>query len=82
MAYTHMVNKHAIKAKEALKEVFYFNNQAVVAHTFDSSTWEAEGDRGRQISDFEASLVYSSRTEKPYLKKHKQTKTCFTVIEV
>jgi hypothetical protein len=33
----------------------------VVAHAFNPSTWEAEG---RQISEFEASLVYrvSSRT--------------------
>jgi hypothetical protein len=38
--------------------------QAVVAHAFNPSTWEAEGDRGRQISEFKASLVYrvSSRT--------------------
>jgi hypothetical protein len=34
----------------------------VVAHAFNPSTWEAEA--GRQISEFEASLVYrvSSRT--------------------
>ena len=33
----------------------------MVAHTFNPSTWEG---RGRQISEFEASLVYrvSSRT--------------------
>jgi hypothetical protein len=37
---------------------------AVVVHAFTFSTWEAEG--GRQISEFEASLVYkvSSRTAK------------------
>jgi hypothetical protein len=34
----------------------------MVVHAFNPSTWEA--DRGRQISEFEASLVYqmSSRT--------------------
>jgi hypothetical protein len=36
-------------------------SQAVVAHAFNPSTW---GGRGRQISEFEASLIYkvSSRT--------------------
>jgi hypothetical protein len=38
-------------------------SRAVVAHACNSSTWEAEA---RQISEFEASLVYrvSSRTAK------------------
>jgi hypothetical protein len=38
--------------------------QAVVAHAFNPSTWEAEAGGGRWISEFEASLVYkvSSRT--------------------
>jgi hypothetical protein len=51
----------------------------VVAHAFNPSTLEAEG-RGRQISEFEASLVYrvSSRTARatqrnPVLKNKKQT---------
>jgi hypothetical protein len=39
----------------------------VVAHTFNSSTWEVEA--GRQISEFKASQDY---TEKPCL-KNKQT---------
>jgi hypothetical protein len=36
----------------------------VVVHAFNPSTREAEGGRGRRISEFEASLVYrvSSRT--------------------
>jgi hypothetical protein len=40
----------------------------MVAHTFNLSTWKA---RGRQISEFEASLVYrvSSRTAKVTEKK-------------
>jgi hypothetical protein len=57
----------------------------VVAHAFNPSTWELGG-RGRQISKFEASLVYkvSSRTaraiqrnpvskNKTKLKTNKQT---------
>jgi hypothetical protein len=37
---------------------------SLVAHTFNPSTPEAEAGGGRQISEFEASLVYrvSSRT--------------------
>jgi len=34
----------------------------VVVHTFDPSTWE--GGRGRQISEFEASLVYRNSVQK------------------
>jgi hypothetical protein len=57
--------------------------QAVVAHAFNPSTWKAEG-RGRQISEFKASLVYrvSSRTARATLKnpisKSKQTKNSTT----
>jgi hypothetical protein len=42
------------------REAKFSNCQAVVVHTFDHST----GGRGRQISEFKASLVYrvSSRT--------------------
>jgi hypothetical protein len=49
----------------------------VVAHAFNPNTWEA---RGRQISEFEASLVYkvsprtARATEKPCLKKKKTKK--------
>jgi hypothetical protein len=50
----------------------------VVAHTFNPSTW----DRGRQISEFEASLVYkvSCRTARaiqrnPVLKTNQTNKT-------
>jgi shikimate kinase len=52
--------------------------EMLVAHAFNPSTWE--GGRGRQISEFEASLVYkvSSRTartsEKPCLEKTKKKK--------
>jgi hypothetical protein len=52
----------------------------VVAQAFNPSTWEAEA--GRQISEFEASLVYkvSSSTaraiqRKPVSKNKKQNKT-------
>jgi hypothetical protein len=40
----------------------------VVVHAFNPSTW---GGSGRQISEFEASLIYrvSLYTEKPYLEK-------------
>jgi hypothetical protein len=55
-----------------------FVSQAVVAHAFNPSTWEAGG-RGRWISEFKASLIYkvNSRTaratqSKPCLKKTKQ----------
>ena len=51
----------------------------MVVHAFNPSTWEA--DRGRQISEFEASLVYqvSSRTARatqrnPVSKNHKKKK--------
>ena len=45
--------------------------QAVVVHTFKS---QPLGGRGRQISEFEASLVCSQDyTEKPCLQKVKQT---------
>jgi hypothetical protein len=51
----------------------------VLVHTFNPSTWE--GGRGRQISEFEASLVYrvSSRTARviqrnPVSKKQNKTK--------
>jgi hypothetical protein len=51
----------------------------VMAHAFNPSTWEAE--RGRRISEFEASLVYkvSSRTARaiqrnPVLKKQNKQK--------
>jgi hypothetical protein len=51
----------------------------VVAHAFNPSTWEAEAGRGRQISEFEASLVYrvSARAARatqrnPVSKKTKQ----------
>ena len=39
-------------------------SRAMVTHAFNPNIQEAEGDRGRQISEFEASLVYkvSSRT--------------------
>jgi hypothetical protein len=52
---------------------------AVVAHAFNPSTWESGG-RDRQISEFEASLVYrvSSRTARAIkgnpVSKNKQTK--------
>jgi hypothetical protein len=55
----------------------HISSRAVVAHTFDPSTW---GGRGRQISEFKASLVYrmSSRTaratEKHCLRKTKTNK--------
>jgi hypothetical protein len=52
----------------------------VVAHAFNPSTWEAEA--GRQVSEFEASLVYkvSSRTTRatqrnPVSKKTTKKKT-------
>ena len=52
----------------------------MVAHAFNPSTWEAE--RGRRISEFEASLVYkvSSRTARaiqrnPVSKNQKKKKT-------
>jgi hypothetical protein len=51
----------------------------MVAHAFNPSPWE--GGRGRQISEFEASLVYrvSSRTARaiqrnPVLRKKKKKK--------
>jgi hypothetical protein len=46
----------------------------VVVHAFDPSTWEAEA---RQISEFEASLVYkvSSRTARAEGGKEKQHQT-------
>jgi hypothetical protein len=55
----------------------------VVVHTFNPSTWEAEAGRGRQISEFQASLVYkvSSRTDtraiqrNPVLKSRTKNKT-------
>ena len=51
-------------------------SQAVAAHAFNPSTWEAEE---RQISEFKVSMVYkvssrtASYTEKPCLEKIKQT---------
>jgi hypothetical protein len=52
-----------------------------VAHAFNHSTWEAEAGGGRQISEFEAILVYkvSSRTARdtqknPVMKTHTQKK--------
>jgi hypothetical protein len=57
------------------------DSQVVVAHAFNPST-QHSGGRGKQISEFEASLVYrvSSRTAKdiqknPVSKTNKQTKT-------
>ena len=51
----------------------------MVAHTFNSRTWEAEV--GLNCCEFKASLVYrmsfrtgSKGTEKPCLRKQKQTK--------
>jgi hypothetical protein len=59
------------------------NSQAVVAHAFNPSTWEA----GRWISEFEASLVYSvisgraktaqrNSVSKNKKQKTKQQKSC------
>jgi hypothetical protein len=60
----------------------------VVAHTFNPSTWEAEG---RRISEFEASLVYrvpgqpglhretlSRKTKKKKKKKNLKRPSCLT----
>ena len=54
-----------------------------MAHAFNPSTWEAG--RGRQISEFKASLVYrvSSRTARaiqrnPVLEKKKKDSAMFT----
>jgi hypothetical protein len=51
------------------------SGRAVVTHACNPSTWESEA--GRQITKFEASLVYraSSRTaRKPCLRKQNKTK--------
>jgi hypothetical protein len=51
-------SNHTRGAVTVLEEVSFTNvnsSRAVVAHSFNSSTWEG---RGRQISEFKASLVY------------------------
>jgi hypothetical protein len=68
------VSKNQTKPKNETKEYKYC--RAVVAHAFNPSTL---GGRGRQISEFQVSLVYklSSRTaraiEKPCLGKQTET---------